>query len=268
MVKVKQRLFSQEEIESISQSLGDTDDGLTGTEIGFLLTQSNVEDVDPNNTKWKRLYNALVANQNEKQNRTHILEFIRQALKPQKFLSAPKRFNTLRNNLNKALWFAGIEVNEEGKIVACEKVCTLSEASKRADKLRESLIKRDTHPEVLKYCKSELLHENYFHAVLEAVKSIFARIRDFIDIDEDGSSLIDKVFTGDTPLLKINDYGTKTEKQEQAGFANLLKGIYGMFRNPLAHQAKIYWPIESQDAEDLMTVVSMVHRRLDKAFKI
>ena len=137
----------------------------------------------------------------------------------------------------------------------------------RAKELRESLIKRDTHPEVLKYCKRELLDENHYHAVLEAVKSIFARIRDFTDIDEDGNSLIDIVFTGDTPRLKINNYGTKTEKQEQAGFTNLLKGIYSMFRNPLAHQAKIHWPIELQDAEDLMTVVSMVHRRLDKAVK-
>ena len=100
MVKVRKKSFTQGEIESISRSLGDTDDGLTGTEIGFLLVQARIEDVDPNNTKWKRLYNALVANQNEKQNRTHILEFIRQVFNPQKYVTVPERLNTLRNNLN------------------------------------------------------------------------------------------------------------------------------------------------------------------------
>ena len=134
--------------------------------------------------------------------------------------------------------------------------------------MKTGLISRGTHPEVLKYCKSELLDENYFHAVLEAVKSIFARVRDLTGIHEDGAKLIDKVFAGDKPKLKINNYRTGTERQEQVGFAHLLKGIYSMFRSPLAHEAKIHWPIEFQDAEDLMSMVSMIHRRLDKAVKI
>ena len=268
MVKVEPKYFNQEEIESISQALGDTNDGLTGTEIGHLLKQAKIDDVAPGFTKWKRLHNAFVESQIKKQNRTHILQFIRQALKPQRYISDPVRFDTLRNNLNRALWFSGLEVNEAGKLDSCERVSTLSEASERADKLKAGLDSRGTHPEVLKYCKSELLDENYFHAVLEAVKSIFARVRDLTDEDDDGVKLIDAVFSGHAPKLIINNHKTKTEKQEQTGFSSLLKGIYSMFRSPPAHEAKIHWPIEFQDAEDLMSMVSMIHRRLDKAVKI
>ena len=152
--------------------------------------------------------------------------------------------------------------------IQAEKVATLSEANERAKKLRAGLDSRNTHPEVLKYCKSELLDKNYFHAVLEAVKSIFDRTRALTGLDDDGAKLIDAVFSGDAPVLIINNHNTQTEKKEQVGFSNLLKGIYGMFRTPLAHEAKISWTIELQDAEDLMSMVSMVHRRLDKAVKI
>ena len=51
-------------IEMIAHILGDTSDGLTGTEIGLFLSQSQIEDIDANNSKWKRLFNAFAENQN------------------------------------------------------------------------------------------------------------------------------------------------------------------------------------------------------------
>ena len=82
MVKVIQKFFKHEEIETISQALGDTNDGLTGTEIERLLKQARINDVDPDNTKWIRLHNAFVESQNKEKNRTYILQFIREALNP------------------------------------------------------------------------------------------------------------------------------------------------------------------------------------------
>jgi len=46
---------------------------------------------------------------------------------------------------------------------------------------------------------------------------------------------------------------------------NLMKGIFGTFRNPTAHAPKILWNISEQDALDLLTMVSFLHRRLDSA---
>jgi Protein of unknown function (Hypoth_ymh) len=53
------------------------------------------------------------------------------------------------------------------------------------------------------------------------------------------------------------------KKSEQKGFANLLKGMFGTFRNPTGHAPKIIWKIEEQDALDLLSLVSYLHRRLD-----
>lgn len=41
-----------------------------------------------------------------------------------------------------------------------------------------------------------------------------------------------------------------------------------MFRNPEAHQPKIFWDIDEQDALEILGLISYCHRRLDKAQKI
>jgi len=56
---------------------------------------------------------------------------------------------------------------------------------------------------------------------------------------------------------------TESEKSEQKGFANLLIGLFGAVRNPLAHAPKTNWPMSEQDALDILTLVSLIHRKLD-----
>ena len=82
---------------------------------------------------------------------------------------------------------------------------------------------------------------------------------------DDGVQLVDKALAGDIPLLAINALSSESERSEQRGFANLVRGIFGMFRNPTAHTARIHWMMNKKDAEDLLSVVSLIHRRLDNA---
>lgn len=124
---------------------------------------------------------------------------------------------------------------------------------------------RGVHEDVLRFCRSELLVDNYFHATLEAVKSIADKLRSRTGLDDDGATLVDRVFGGDQPMLVINQFTTKSERDEQKGFGNLLKGVIGMFRNPTAHEAKIKWEMAREDAEDLLTLASIIHRRIDAA---
>ena len=111
------------------------------------------------------------------------------------------------------------------------------------------------------------MQNNYFHAVFEANKGLFQRIRDLSGYNEDGNKLIEYVFSSN-PVLIINNFTSKSEKDEHAGFANLLKGLCSMFRNPEAHEPKIYWEIEEQDALEILGIISYCHRRLDNAQKI
>jgi uncharacterized protein (TIGR02391 family) len=117
----------------------------------------------------------------------------------------------------------------------------------------------------LRFCREELLADNYFHAVLEAVKSVGEKIRDKTGLTDDGGTLIDRSLGGTPPMLAINTLLSESEISEQRGFANLVRGAFGMFRNPTAHAARITWDMSKEDAEDLSSVVSLIHRRLDKA---
>lgn len=116
----------------------------------------------------------------------------------------------------------------------------------------------------MRYCDSELLQDNYFHAVFEAVKGVADRIREMTGLPEDGAVLIDKAFSVENPFLALNSLTTETEKSEQRGFINLLKGTFGVFRNTTSHVPKIKWPIYEKEAFDFLTLVSLIHKKLDK----
>lgn len=258
-------LFTQEQLQAIADALAGTDEGLTGSELTHLLQTCHIKDVDPEITKRHRLYNAFVNDQNTRKNRAHILAFIRKSMKPARFSRFPHRFEPMRHNLNRALSFCGLEMDQAGEIVSVNKAFTLSEAQLRAQALRTDLIARGVHSDVMAFCREELLHQNYFHAVLEAVKSIADKLRARTGLDDDGGVLIDRVFGGDTPMLAINSLASRSERNEQRGFVNLLKGTYGMFRNPTAHEARINWDMKKEDAEDLLSLVSLIHRRIGGA---
>lgn len=256
--------FSEDQLEAIAGALGDTVTGLTGTEIQHLIASCKM--VDPGAvTKRVRIYNAFVESQNSKQNRTHILEFIRQAMKPARYSRAPERFEPLRASLNQALSFAGLVVDQTGRLSSTTAAQTLPEAQRRARELRADLEGRGVHADVLAFCRAELLADDYFHAVQEAVKSVAEKMRRRTGLTDDGATLVDRTLGGDPPLLAINPHSTVSERSEQSGFANLVRGAFGMFRNPTAHEPRIHWAMTKADAEDLLTIVSLIHRRLDAA---
>ena len=257
--------FRQEEVEAIAAALGDTDFGLTGAEIGQILSMASMADPSPQMTKRHRLHNALAHDQNQRRDRRGILAFMRKAMKPQRHLGKGDRFETLRANLNRALAFSGLAFDASGELASVEAVSTIGEAERRAEALREDLVQRGVHADVLRFCKAELVADNYFHAVLEATKSVAAKLREKTGLTEDGAELVDRALSGDPPMLAINPRTSDSHKSEQRGFANLVKGAFGMFRNVTAHEARILWKMERADAEDLLSLLSLIHRRLDGA---
>lgn len=257
--------FKQSSLEAIAAALGDTEEGLTGSEIGHLLATCGMQDPTPTLTKWRRLYNALADSQNRRGDRGAVLKFIRQSMKPERYVRSPARFEPMRANLNKALLFDGHAVDESGTLVRVERARTLSDAEHRANELRADLSARGVHEDVLKFCRAELIDDNYFHAVLEAAKSIAAKLRDRTGLTDDGGALVDRALGGNPPMVAINSLRSRSEQDEQRGFANLVKGVFGMFRNPTAHEARIHWRMNRADAADLLSLASLIHRRLDSA---
>lgn len=252
-------------MEAACRVLADTDRGLTGSDIAHLLQDCKVDDVSPDMTKWKRLFNALVVAQNKHQLGNHLIMFINRALDPVNHSRTREKFEWLRGELSVVLAFSGYGIREDGKVIGTERATTLKDARARAGALKSKLEDRGAHTEIFKYCRAELVEENYFHAVLEAVKGVADRIRDLSCLTSDGADLFNAAFSTKAPLIAINGLTSETQISEQRGFNNLLVGLFGAVRNPTAHAPKISWPMTEQDAMDIFALISFIHRRLDAA---
>ncbi|WDF59439.1 TIGR02391 family protein [Flavobacterium sp. KACC 22758] len=253
-------------LEGLSKILGETNKGLTGPEIAKFLQEVGIRDIDSGITKWKRLYNAFANYQNEKQHSNNILAFITKSMNPARFVGRSEQFEDLRFELNKILSFIGLQFSERGKFSLTVISTTISEAEQKANKFKSKLQQRNVHDNIYEFCRAELLAENYFHSVFEATKSIAEKIRQTTGLTQDGSELIDQAFSIRNPLIRINDLSTETKQSEHKGFANLIKGVFGMFRNTTAHAPRIIWEITEEDALDIMSTISLIHRKLELEF--
>ena len=252
-------------LESICRTIADTNVGLSGTEIGKILADSGINDIDPTNSKWRRLYNACINWQNKNHCSNHILKFIQNALQPVRYIGNEETFQDRRNEINKRLSFIGFELGESGRYRRVDKTSTISEAEQRANKLKYKLEIRNTHNQIFEYCKAELLVENYFHTVFEATKSIADRLRQMTGLTSDGNGLAETVFSTDNPLIKINNLSNQSERSEHIGLSNMIKGVFGLIRNPTAHEPKITFNINEEEALDILTTISYIHKRLDNS---
>jgi TIGR02391 family protein len=257
-------------LQAICDILGDTSTGLTGSEIGRYLRECNCPDPIPQMTKRHRLYAALLEKQNSDRCANIILGFITHVMNPVRHSGNRDYFETERAKLNSVLAFSGLSLGEDGKLRAVTTARTLTEAKAMASALRKALVERRVHADVLKFCRSELLVDNYFHAVFEATKSVAEKLRQKTGLGSDGSQLVDEALgigKAECPRLAFNSLTTESERNEHSGLMNLIKGLFGAFRNTTAHAPKIHWNITEQDALDILTTISLVHRRLDSAVR-
>jgi uncharacterized protein (TIGR02391 family) len=257
-------------LEAICAVLGDTATGLTGSEIGTVLRRCSIDDPQPGITKRHRLFEALRLRQAGDKVGNHVVAVIQAAMEPVRHIEKQAEFHDRRASLNQVLAFAGLTLGEDGKVYPVTAVQTVSEAQERAGRLRSELQRRRVHGDVLRACRAELLHENYFHAVLEATKSVAEKIRSRTALTTDGARLVDDALGlgQGYPRLAVNTLRSDSERSEHVGLMNLLKGMFSTFRNPTAHEPKIKWTISEEDALDLLSLVSLLHRRLDQATQV
>jgi len=264
--------FSHAGLESICKVLADTRQGLTGSEIGSILARLDIPDPMPAMAKRRRLFQTLAERQTHIRSGSIVGAFIQEAMNPVRYLGDRALFDSRRDALNAILAFSGYSLGEDGKLrLRDQPARTITEAEEAAGRLRSELSRRGVHPDVLKFCRPELLQENNFHAVFEATKSVADKIREKAEVDGDGSKLVDRAFgigKQGMPILAFNSLRTETERSEHSGLMQLMKGMFGVFRNVTGHAPKVKWPIPEQDALDLLTIASYLHRRLDTCVRI
>lgn len=256
--------FSSDVLEALAKALGECG---SGSEITQALNRISISDYSGESTKWRRLLVVFGDVQRQDGCANRVVAFIQTFMAPARFIGKSEVYECRRQELNLALAFAGLKFGEDGQFRSADTAHTLPEAEARVKTLQSKFKGRALHPDVLRYCRTELLADNYFHALLEANKGLAQRIRDLSGVQLDGAALVDKVFCGQQPILAINRLVTESERSEQTGFATLLKGCFGAIRNPLAHTPRLFWDGED-DAADIFSMLSLLHRKLDDSIVI
>ena len=240
-------------------------DGPTGGELRRDLQELRLP-VGQESTKWRMLRESFELAQRRDGHGGSVLRFVKLSLDPSRELGAGD-FSGLRVSMNEVLLLSGLELLADGRLVPRTKSRTADDARTRADRLRARLRERNVHPDVLLFCKAELVQRNYFHAVLEAAKGVSSKIRERTGLTSDGVELVNEAFTltQNMPPLAFNSLQTPSERSAHSGYANFARGVVGAFRNPTAHDPKVEFPLSEDDALDMLATMSMVHRRLDEA---
>lgn len=257
-------------LRAVCDILGDTASGLTGGEIGQRLNECAIADLDPTLTKRHRLFGALKEKQRADGCANGVLAFVKSVMNPVRYVGRRDQFESRRNALNGVLAFSGLLLGEDGRLRRTTVASTVSEAEAAASALRKALVERKVHGDVLRFCRAELLVDNYFHAVFEATKSVADKLRSRTGLLSDGSELVDQALgfgQAGFPRLAFSALAAESERSEHKGLMNLIKGLFGAFRNTTAHAPKIHWQITEQDALDILTTISLIHRRLDSAVR-
>lgn len=266
--------LDQQQLEALCGIIGDT---LTKSELSKLLGQCDIEIVDDglrrypggyklglNKKDW--LFNCLANELNMRKSFDKVFLFLQAALNPALYTQMDDRakYQHLFEETNKILRFAGLSIDQSGKMIEVAQAQSLQEVDQRVNHLRKALYDRCIHPEVQKYCINDYLRKDYYDAVFEAAKGLAERVRRITGLTTDGGILFQTAFSKKGPYLFFNSMQTDNELSEFIGLKELLEAVFHLIRNPAAHTPKINWKSDETKALDVLTIISFAHKYLDE----
>ncbi len=258
-------LFSKAQLESICNVLADQNDGLTGAEIGALLQEKNIADPYPAVLKRHRLFESLNQQQELDGCGNNIAAFVLAALQPSRYLENEALFTRRLERLNAVMGLDGYQISPDGKLKIVPSSRKSSEAQERARRLRGELARRSVHAHVLRCCLPELLAENCFPAVYEAVRGLEEEIRQKTGLNLEGGELVEQAFgLRIGPMLAFNTLQSEGERAEHVALMAILKNLVSVFITS-ASDMHSTWVLGESEAIDLLSLTSMLYRRVDQA---
>lgn len=269
MVKAVDNLL----IESISKILAEE---ITGNQITTMFQALHLLDFDkidnrPTSTKWRRINESVIDACNKQRTNQPLFEVIKYVMNPQNYIDRSDDYwNNLKRTLNSHLIFYGFEVSDSGNVQVIDAPKTFTDAKKRLKSFGDKLSSYDMHKDVLIYCREELFVDDYFHAIFEASKGVLDRVKKLSELSDDGNTLINNAFSTKRPiiLIKGNFIQTQTERSEYNGLKSLLQTIVYLYRNPQAHELKLYNPKSETDAITAFSLMSLAFRTLDNCVNV
>lgn len=102
----------------------------------------------------------------------------------------------------------------------------------------------------------------YAAAISDAFYFLSDLVRSKSGLDSDGAALIGAAFGGDKPVIKVNPFQTETEKSEQKGIEQVLRGLYLGFRNPRSHEKRTD---TVETADSVISFISFLSGLIDRS---
>ena len=119
------------------------------------------------------------------------------------------------------------------------------------------------HPKIQEHCGSRFDSKHYSDAILAAYKVVLNEIKDITGIHNlDGKPLVERSFSLNNPIIKLNPLVTQSDKDEQQGFMLLYSGAVIGIRNPKAHDLIVQE--DKNKALLYLALVSLLMQRLDE----
>ena len=122
------------------------------------------------------------------------------------------------------------------------------------------------HPEIIKVSQKRFEDGHFADAVESAFKEVNTRVKDhvkrLIGQELDGSSLMNRAFSLDKPLISLDDLKTITGQSIQKGYMQIFSGCMTGIRNPKAHENII---IEKARSIHFLFLASLLMFKLDEA---
>ncbi len=173
-----------------------------------------------------------------------------------------------RDERNVARTFSGFFVRTDGTVAHADKATALDAAHTLAGWLKTVLESCNVHAEVPNYFRAALMGENYVHAVFESTKGVVECIRLMSGLTAEGTELVNEAFSIQSPILALGPLATESEKSQQEGFANLLVRSIRCRTQSTHPRPQDQLAKSEQDALDILTLISLIHRKLDRAEKV
>lgn len=124
---------------------------------------------------------------------------------------------------------------------------------------------RSFHPAVAKASRKLFVDGHPTEAIHKSLQGVINRVKKLSGLgDDDGQTLMNRVFSEKTPLLQTSGLSTKSEKDEHSGMRYLMVGATAALRNPRAHED--HWEQDSDAVVvlEVLAVASLLHRFLDR----
>ena len=258
-------MINSNQIRPICELLGNL---TTGHKISTMFFELNIEcSLDERDTKWRRLYNAVVMGFNKNNSLQTLINIIEWIMQPSLYVDNQITFNESRDDLNKRLSFIGLELLPTGKVIARSVATTLEEANETVCRLKNDLMKFSIHPQILAFCRPEIIHEDLFHLIFESSKCLMEELRNLSGLNVDGNTLVNQCFDGKNPLIVMNRLSNSDEWSEHKGLQSLLNAIVYLYRNPKAHQLKYFSSETYQSTLEAMIIISRARYALEKCVR-